>query len=341
MLTNIRTQWFRVMWLLAGASCLTYGSACSDDKSGEQKGTAVAEAGSSSGKAGQSARAGAGGKNSAKAGAGGAGGTSADADDDDDKATARAGAGGASSNASTEKSAAGSGGLDMAASQGGKAASAGAGAGKGGTGGNASSAGKGGSSDMSMTMAMAMHKEDAQCVACEMKPSSTDPQAVENCTKARADNCMKMPGRAMGGSLVGEKRSTLCLDLLACMHATKCAYGTVPDSASATDCFCGTGADRAECKEKPLADLKGACKAEFAAAAETDDPKMVIDSALDTSIAVGAAVALLETCDDFFCPVCHGGASTTTGSSGLSGGQAGMPAAGTSAAGQGGSAGPH
>ena len=333
MLTNIRTPWFRITWLLAGASCLTQGSACSDDNSGEQKGTAVAEAGSSSGKAGQGARAGAGGKNTAKAGAGGAAGKPSDDDDDDkerDSARAGNGAGGSGGKAGNGKAEAGGGGRDEA-SQGGKSASAG-------KGGN-SSGGTGGSSEMSMTMGE--YKESAECVACETKPPSTDPQAAENCTKARMDNCMKMPGRAMGGALVGEKRSTLCLNLLSCMHATKCAYGTMPDTAAATDCFCGTGVDPAECKEKPLADLKGACKAEFAAAAESDDPKTVITVVYDTAIPVGSAVALLETCDDFFCPVCHGGpaASGAAGSSGMSGGQAGMSAAGMSAAGQSGSAG--
>ena len=67
----------------------------------------------------------------------------------------------------------------------------------------------------------------------------------------------------------------------------------------------------------------------------------VITVVYDTAIPVGSAVALLETCDDFFCPVCHGGpaASGAAGSSGMSGGQAGMSAAGMSAAGQSGSAG--
>jgi len=206
------------------------------------------------------------------------------------------------------------------------------GSGKGGSGGagkgGRAAAGKGGSpsgdagSDGKWT-------DPPACVACETKPPTTEPN---DCVVARM-NCTEMMGRAAAGPLVGEKLSVLCANALSCMHTTGCAYESVPGTATSSDCFCGKGMDAQACEMQPLASLTGACKDELLAAAELTSADGIITKRFyDTSFASGAAIALLETCDDFYCQVCqpvsqgsaeNGGSGGTAGSGGVAAGSGG------------------
>ena len=69
-----------------------------------------------------------------------------------------------------------------------------------------------------------------------------------------------------------------------------------------TDCLCGPGIDPNDCFTKmKFADLTGVCKNELAQAAESTDMFVLQTRVFDTTYASGAATAVVETCDQFFC----------------------------------------
>lgn len=95
----------------------------------------------------------------------------------------------------------------------------------------------------------------------------------------------------------GMPRAKLCRALLDCMHREGCAVGGVT-----TDCFCGKDVDPDECFDSRTYDqANGPCKELAAAAGGTHDPTKLKDNCFDPRLAAGAAVAVVEMCDQYFC----------------------------------------
>ena len=130
---------------------------------------------------------------------------------------------------------------------------------------------------------------EAACTACEMKTHESE--GVQN------TNCLDSTASCDG---LAAPKNTLCRAVLKCMHEKKCA-GT-----AATDCLCGTGRDPNDCFTGTVAAATGPCKAEVIAAAETMESSATVMTDLqnrffDTTYGIGAAAAVIETCDQFFC----------------------------------------
>ena len=87
-------------------------------------------------------------------------------------------------------------------------------------------------------------------------------------------------------------RADLCKQLLDCEHKTQCAANQI------TDCLCGAGVDPVVCfPTQSLDQADGACKDLIAAAAETTVLTEIATRISDASYAVGAAHAIIESCD--------------------------------------------
>jgi hypothetical protein len=157
-----------------------------------------------------------------------------------------------------------------------------------------------------------------------------------------------LAGTAQGGEKAGALRTDLCIALVTCMRRTNCAH-QMPSTPSAgwftavTDCFCGANADPNVCFTASSPDaLTGACKREYMAAAETNVVSEVSNRATDPTLAVGAATALAESCDDFLCRLECNACKPSAGDAGdcvpsmFTAGAGGTSSAGTGGAGAGG-----
>jgi hypothetical protein len=172
--------------------------------------------------------------------------------------------------------------------------------------------------------------------------------------------CEQAQGAAAAGPATGMARKDLCLALVACIRATRCAFSGA-DPGDTGPCYCGT-ADLGNGACGVPGAANGPCKSQIEAAGESTDPNVIgarlvpPDFNIPPPEALGRATNLIG-CDAFQCPdaLCvtgdavssggtsgSGGRSATGGMSGAGGTSAGMPGSGGSpstggAAGTGGS----
>jgi hypothetical protein len=126
------------------------------------------------------------------------------------------------------------------------------------------------------------------CLMCEM--SSPEPACA-----ARYNLCASMPGQATAGPEAGLPRKDLCLDLVACVHATRCDAGGI-----LRDCFCGKLVDEYTCGMTPT----GACKSAFYAAGESTSNATILARLADPGFALGVGAALVDGCETQPEPLC-------------------------------------
>ena len=129
------------------------------------------------------------------------------------------------------------------------------------------------------------------CKACE----SVEHDGSFNCL----DSSAAIDG-FQGVDANGTPLSTLARAALDCFHRRQCAR------TATTDCFCGPGVDPNTCFNSPLAQAVGLCRDEVIAAALTTPSATTVmgdvqNRFFDTSVPIGAAVSMIETCDQFFC----------------------------------------
>jgi hypothetical protein len=158
--------------------------------------------------------------------------------------------------------------------------------------------------------------------------------------------CGGIPGEtaatAMNGPAAGTAKSTLCQDLLKCVHQTNCPG----DTDTETSCYCGAGVSISTCIS-PSFTPTGACDTQVAAALESTEFSTSIDFFFDNCLANGAAFYLFDNCDANCCEtecgrtpsgqedpsfcnaVSTGGASGTGGTTGTGGAHASGGTTGT------------
>ena len=241
------------------------------------------------------------------------------------------------------------------AGTGGNKGMGGAGVGTGGAGGAAGAAGSAGGAAGSSTPVDA-------CTACEMakcshpaglSKSTIDDYAglagaYEVCfvgtgwpttTSSKAMFCTSsMPGdplpNATNGPAAGTPKTTLCQQLLECIHQTNCTGGAVVDNQS--QCYCGAGVPFSQCIVPGFVP-SGACATQVANALESTLFMTSSGYYKDRCLANGAAFEIYDFCDQnccvqeclgtplngsedtTFCNAGTGGTAATGGSSGTGG----------------------
>jgi hypothetical protein len=100
---------------------------------------------------------------------------------------------------------------------------------------------------------------------------------------------------ADGTPMPGVSKATLCGQIVECMHVNHCAQ------IAATDCLCGANADPNACFSGTLDAATGPCKALISAGGESALMSDLANRFTDPTFAVGAADAVIETCDQFYC----------------------------------------
>jgi hypothetical protein len=97
----------------------------------------------------------------------------------------------------------------------------------------------------------------------------------------------------------GVSRATLCVQILDCVHHSPSHCGDSPNGDS--DCICGTNVDPSACFGGTFAAMHGDCRDLMAAGAESNDPAKINGVYYDPRLALGAAMSVVETCDQLFC----------------------------------------
>ena len=104
---------------------------------------------------------------------------------------------------------------------------------------------------------------------------------------------------AVAGKKMGQPRSQLCTDLLDCIQKTGCGNPLISSVGPAAEmdstptaglaCFCGS-TNQNECFMGPdIATLNGACRDQFAAAAEADNTATALQNTSDPALGIGRA----------------------------------------------------
>jgi hypothetical protein len=142
----------------------------------------------------------------------------------------------------------------------------------------------------------------AQDAECTVSPCSTCEHAAHNGNR----NCPD--GRSRCENLQGVTPSTapqpnvpkalLCQEIVDCIHSSHCAQNF-----NVTDCLCGTDADPNVCFNGTFAALpaSAACKDLIAAGGESTLMSDLASRFSDPTYAIGAADAVIETCDYLSC----------------------------------------
>lgn len=131
------------------------------------------------------------------------------------------------------------------------------------------------------------------------RPTCPSEPGTEACNACTAQNCALGPNGTDGCcGLSDPVKRQLCDALYACIaqNASTCTAAGDP-----TACFCGTSGGL--CFQNAGA-ANGPCAAEMAAAAETDDPAMILDRFISPVFPIGRAVNL-SACRGSFCPECE------------------------------------
>jgi hypothetical protein len=257
-------------------------------------GSAASSGGADNGAAG-SAAAGSGGADSGDAGSckDGSGGAGNGAAGSPVSGSGGAGSGIAGSSAAgvggTGGGAAGSGGTAGSTAAGSSGAAGNAAAGSGGAGGSSAAGSAGAATGASGS------GSTGACSACEGATHDDNTSCPDSRATglALAGNTPVLSGIAES---TGQAKSLVFQQILDCFHSNHCA--TTAD----TDCFCGAGVDPNNCFSTGTFDsATGPCKNLVAIGAESTAIGDINNRFFDPQFAIGAATAVIETCDQFSC----------------------------------------
>jgi hypothetical protein len=266
----------------------------------------------------------------------------------------------------------------------GGSAAGGSGAGGSGAGGRAGAGGSGGSA---VAGAGGGGPQDDPCTACEKAKCSnpaglvtyaTQPDllsaygfanlagAYEVCfvgngwptatadpvTACGSSSASELSPTAAAGPESGMPKTTLCQDILKCVHQTNCTGGI--DEDNELQCLCGVGVSVGTCQSSDFTPM-GACASQMEAGLEVVELSTSTAYASDLCRAYGAAFQIYEICDDYCCSsecfggrapprddpgyvqYCNatgaGGSAGSTGTAGTSGAGGSIQTGGTSGAG--------
>jgi hypothetical protein len=129
----------------------------------------------------------------------------------------------------------------------------------------------------------------AQCEGMAHAGSTNCPDSLARCDALRGNTAAASP-------MPGVPKAQLCRKILDCVHTTHCAK-----EFNATDCLCGKNADPNVCFAASLAAATGTCKDLMAAGGESASMADLATRFSDPTFAVGAADAVIETCDYLAC----------------------------------------
>ena len=224
--------------------------------------------------------------------------------------------------------AAGSGAAGGQVSAGGMAggSTAGSGGGAGGTGGAAGSGGSGPADDPCTACEKANCSNPAGLVTYASQPDllafygfANFAGAYEVCfvgtgwPTATADptvacgssSASELSPTATAGPASGMPKTTLCQDILKCVHQTNCTGGI--DEDDELQCLCGVGVSAGTCQSSDFTPM-GACADQMEAGLEVVELSTSAAYASDLCRAYGAAFQMYEFCDDYCCSAeCFGG----------------------------------
>ncbi|HZL17114.1 MAG TPA: hypothetical protein VFG23_05150, partial [Polyangia bacterium] len=110
---------------------------------------------------------------------------------------------------------------------------------------------------------------------------------------------------ATAGPASGMPKTTLCQDILKCVHQTNCTGGI--DEDNELQCLCGVGVGVATCQGSDFTPM-GDCASQMEAGLEVVELSTSSAYTGDLCRAYGAAVQIYEICDDYCCSSeCFGG----------------------------------
>jgi hypothetical protein len=110
---------------------------------------------------------------------------------------------------------------------------------------------------------------------------------------------------ATAGPESGMPKTTLCQDILKCVHQTSCTGGIDVDNE--LQCLCGAGVSPGTCESSDFTPM-GACASQMEAGLEVVELSTSAAYASDLCRAYGAAFQMYEFCDDYCCSSeCFGG----------------------------------
>lgn len=132
----------------------------------------------------------------------------------------------------------------------------------------------------------------ASCEMCRSQMHDGDtlcPDSVARCDGMEGTTSAASPVRP------GTPRARLCREILDCMQTQHCA------KERATDCLCGDGVNVNTCFGGNFEAMKGPCKELIAAGVESKNVTEIAERFSDEMYPVGAAVAVVELCDQLSC----------------------------------------
>jgi hypothetical protein len=133
------------------------------------------------------------------------------------------------------------------------------------------------------------------CDACE-NVAHAEALGSTNCPDSRM-RCNQLLGTTAPTSPIpNASKATLCRQIVDCVHRTHCAKDF-----NLTDCLCGTHADPNVCFSATLAEAAGPCRDLIAAGGESNLMVDLANRFSDPTFAIGAAAAVVETCDYLAC----------------------------------------
>ena len=140
----------------------------------------------------------------------------------------------------------------------------------------------------------------AACTSCMMTQCVASKWPNADVSWAKCSDPYDGSETALAGKGMGKPRSQLCTDLLSCVQSTGCgnplvtAVGASGDGDSTPTgglaCFCGSISQNACIMGPDIATLKGACRDQYAAAAEADNTATTIQNDADPTLPVGRAL---------------------------------------------------
>ena len=138
-----------------------------------------------------------------------------------------------------------------------------------------------------------------KCSRCESMPHDENMSCPDS-----YGNCRSLPG-VIGPEhpkLAGMSKGALCMQILDCIHQTKCAGPNASGGPATTDCLCGRDIDPDRCfRSMTVSQTQGACRDLMVAGTEVEELEQIAMRFFDPTSATGAAVAVVESCDMISC----------------------------------------
>jgi cysteine-rich repeat protein len=148
----------------------------------------------------------------------------------------------------------------------------------------------------------------SHCETCEDKVCSLGDYDYNAASGSAYDDCYNAKGNITAGPASGAPRADVCRALVDCVRQQKCGQQLeVGENIQFLRCWCDVDFSRsAKVPPIPLCQnsatfVAGKCASQFQDASEGDGPSAILNQLTRRTAALGAAVALLETCDQRVC----------------------------------------